>query len=462
MTRPATQSRNALIVIDRPSAGSSSQPAEPRLDALTSTASDMLNRALLALTALVLTIAALGGWTATAELSGAVMAPGQIMVEGNSKKVQHPTGGVVKSIRVRNGDRIALGALLMSLESVQPSADLAVLDARIVQLESEQARLEAEQEGRPTITLPLTLDPTQSHVAGAINRDQRLFEARRSNLASQRGRLEERIVQARKEVAAINAQQNAKERELALVRQELRMVEDLFKQKLSNLTRLLGMQREAIKFESDIGALDAQAARIQSQIVEIQLQALEIDQRLMVEAGKGIVSVATQLEELKARRTAARATVGQTEMRAPVAGIVHDLAVHTIGGFLRGGEVAMTIVPDQAMLAVELRVSQTDIDQIAVGQRVVLRLSAFSQRTTPEVHGSVTHVGADLTRDPTTGRSYFVARVTMDVPTNTTEQDFKLVPGMPVEGFVETGKRTALSILFKPITDQLARAMREN
>lgn len=462
MTHPAKHPRNALMVIDQPAVASSRPSAEPRIDAATTAGSDLLNRALLAMMALVLTVAALGGWTTTKELSGAIMAPGQIMVDGSSKKVQHPAGGVVKSIRVGNGDRVASGALVMSLESVQPSADLAVLDARIVQLESEQARLEAEQEGRSTITLPLTLDPTEPHVAGAINRDRRLFEARRSSLASQRGRLDERIVQARKEVTAIHAQRNAKERELALVRQELRMIEDLYKQKLSNLARLLGMQREAIRFESEIESLTAQAARVESQIAEIELQALEIDQRLMVEAGKGIVSVASQLEEMKARRTAARATVSQTEMRAPVAGIVHDLAMHTIGGFLRGGEVAMTIVPDEATLGVELRVAQTDIDQIAIGQRAVLRLSAFSQRTTPEVYGIVTHVGADLTRDPTTGRSYFVARVAMDVPTSTTGRDFKLVPGMPVEGFVETGKRTALSLLFKPVSDQLARALREN
>lgn len=462
MTRPAAQSRNALIVIDQPPIGSDRQAADPRMDAPTTAASDMLNRTLLAMTALVLTIAALGGWTATAELSGAIMAPGQIMVDGNSKKVQHPSGGVIKAIYVRNGDQVAAGSALLSLESVQPGSELAVLEARIIQLESEQARLEAEQEGLASITRPAGLDPDEPLAASALSRDRRLFEARRASFASQRARLEERIAQARKEVAAINTQRGAKERELTLVRQELRIVEDLFRQKLSNMTRMLGMQREAIRFESDIGALAAQAARVESQIAEIELQILEIDQRIMVDAGKGIVTVAAQLEELKARRTAARAAVNQTELRAPVSGIVHDLAVHTVGGVLRAGEVAMTVVPTAAMLSAELRIAQTDIDQIAIGQRAVLRLSAFNQRTTPEVPGLVTHIGADLTRDPATGRNHFVARVAMDAPKAVAGQDFKLVPGMPVEGFVETGRRTALSLLFKPITDQLNRAMRED
>ena len=180
MTRHATQPRNALVVIDPQLQNSGNPFDKSRFDIATKAGSDLLNRALLGLIGLTLTVAAIGGWSATMELSGAVMAPGQVTVEGDSKKVQHPVGGVVKAIHVRNGDRVGAGALLVSLESVQSSAELAVLDARIVQLESEQARLVAEQEGRTTIELPASLDTNNVQIAGAIHRDRRLFEARRS------------------------------------------------------------------------------------------------------------------------------------------------------------------------------------------------------------------------------------------------------------------------------------------
>lgn len=462
MTERHAGSRQALIVIDQPARYSEQRAQRPRDVGLVSAASDLLNRTLIGIFAALGLLAVLGGWSATAKLSGAVIAPGEIVVDSQVKRVQHPTGGVVRALHVRNGDSVSAGAVLLTLENTQPTAELAALDAKLIHSRTEHARLETERDGRDTIELPGGLDASDSRVMTALDGDRRLFEARRAAMRNQGARLRERVEQVRKEVAALEAQRAAKERELALVRAELRMVEDLHKRQLANAVRLIGMQREVARFEGEIGAIQAQIARAGSQIAEIELQAIDIKQRLAVEVSKGLVEIVTQIEELAARRRIAVDALRRTEIRAPVAGVVHDLAVHTVGGVIRGGETAMRIVPRDEMLAAEVKVRPTDIDQVVAGQRAVLRLTALSRRTTPELAGTVIHVGADLTRDATGERSYFLARIVMDPSGIKDGADIKLAPGMPVEGFIETGQRTALSWLMKPISDHVARAFRED
>ncbi len=423
--------------------------------------SGILNRILAGFVLVGLLIGGLGGWSATAELSGAVIAPGQLVVDGSAKKIQHATGGVIGDIRVKNGDRVSAGDVLLTLDETQAGAQLAILDNKILRLTSEKHRLEAERDGKAMLRLADGFDTRDPKVKAAFSGEENLLKARMTGWRTQKLRLSERIQQIRKEIEAITAQRKAKEREIALIKRELGMVEELREKKLTNLPRLIEVQREVARFEGEHGALQAQIARSESHIAEIELQMAELDQRILTEAHTEIRNVDAQIGELDERRLAAADQVRRTELRSPVAGIVHDLSVHTIGGVIRPGETAMMIVPSEDALLVEARLAPGDIDQVVVGQPARLRFTALNQKATPELTGTVIHVGADLTRDPTTGREHFTARITLDEGQSAKFNGVKLVAGMPVEGFIATGQRTALSYLLKPLSDQIERALRE-
>ncbi len=424
--------------------------------------SDLLNRTVLGLVIVAALALGVGGWSATAELSGAVIAPGQLVVDSHVKRVQHPTGGVVGEIRVRNGDRVAAGQVLLVIDDGQSRAVAAIQASKIVQLESERSRLVAERNGDGAMTFPAALDAADERARRSFDEERRLLDARRSGWQSQKARLNERIAQTRNEVGAIAAQRAAKDKEIELIRQELRLVDDLHKRQLANVVRLIGMKRELARFEGERGALEAQIARAESSINEIELQIVELDQRILADVQSKMRDIDGQLAELSERKAAADEQVRRTEVRAPVSGVVHELTQHTVGGVLRPGETIMTLVPEREALSAEVRIAPRDIDQVSVGQRAILRFSALSQEETPEFVGRVIHVGADLSRDQTTGREYFVARIEVDAAAARGGAGLKLSPGMPLDGFIETGQRTALSYLLKPITDQLAKAMREN
>lgn len=465
MTSPISRSRALVVSEPRTSptmAEGEVKARRRRRQYMVDRGSGLLNRTLLGLFIVGFLFIGIGGWGMTAQLAGAVIAPGQLVVDSNVKRVQHPTGGVVGDIRVRNGDKVAAGDILLTIDDRQTKAIAAINSSKIVQLENEKSRLIAERDGTKTMAFPVALNSKDEAARRAFEEERRLLEARRSGWASQKARLRERIVQTRKEVEAIVAQRTAKEKEIALIRDELKMVDDLHKRQLANFVRLIGMKRELARFEGERGSLDAQIARAESSITEIELQVVELDQRVLADVQKQVREIDGQLAELTERKSASDEQVRRTELRAPVSGTVHELAAHTIGGVVRPGETIMTIVPEREALSVEVRIAPRDIDQVSVGQRAILRFSSLNKEQTPEAPGTVIHVGADLSREQGTGREYFVARIEVDQQAVARATDIKLTPGMPVDGFIETGKRTALSYLVKPFSDQFAKAFRED
>jgi HlyD family secretion protein len=221
------------------------------------------------------------------------------------------------------------------------------------------------------------------------------------------------------------------------------------------------MQREEARIHGEHGALEAQIARASGQIGEIQLQIIAVDEIIQTEAQKELRDIEARIAELSERRVAAEDQLRRVDLRAPISGIVHEFSVHTVGGVIAPGETAMLIVPDGDQLVIEVKASPADIDQIGPGQATMLRFPAFNQRTTPEVPGTVTRVAADLMRDAQSGLTYFLVRIKLDEEAVAKLGGLKLLPGMPVEAYIETGQRTALSYLMKPLTDQFARAFRE-
>jgi HlyD family secretion protein len=331
------------------------------------------------------------------------------------------------------------------------------------QFEARQARLIAERDGLPTIEFPPSIMERQHHpdVAGIIAGERSLFQARRSAIEGQRAQLTERMIQLQQEIRGLEAQAASKRKQVGFINQELEGVEKLYKQNLVPITRLTALQREASRLDGEEGQLVAQVAGSRGKIAEIELQIIQLIQDLKREVATELRDTQAKIGELVERKVAAEDQIKRVDLRAPQDGFVHQLAVHTIGGVINAGEPIMLIVPQADSLVVEARIQPQDIDQVHPGQRVTLRFSAFSQRTTPEIFATVSRVSADLTRETQTNTAYYTLRITIPEEELKKLEGKALLPGMPVEAFIQTGSRTALSYLIKPFEDQVARAFRE-
>lgn len=422
-------------------------------------------RVVLGLGIVTMLAAGIGGWAANAKLSGAVIAPGHVVVETNIKKVQHPTGGVVGEIFVKSGDLVNAGDVVMRLDDTQTKANLGIILTQLTELNGRKARLAAERDNLDTIQFPdgydaLSHRPDPEAVRVAIG-ERRLFEVKRKLAEGRKGQLRSRIEQYRSEISGLDKQEKSKSKELGLVKEELDRLEALFAKKLVPQTRVLAMQRDEARIQGEHGALLSQVARAGGQINETELQILEIDENAITESQKEYREIEARVAELNERKIGAQDVMKRIDLRAPRSGIVHELAVHTVGGVIAAGDVVMGIVPKEDAKTVEVKLMPTDIDQVSVGQQAVLRFPAFNQRTTPEINGKISRLAADVSKDPQTGAEYYVARVSV------TEDEFsklgkvQLIPGMPVESYIQTGERTALSYITKPLQDNFARSFKD-
>jgi len=400
-------------------------------------------------------------WLFTAGISGAVVSAGLVVVEGEVKLVQHQTGGIVAALHVRNGDRVEAGALLVTLDSTIAQSSLAQIDSQLVQFTARRARLEAERDGRGEAEFPASYPMNEPEAAATAIRERLFLKESRISRAQQAEQLGERLGQFEREVEGLSAQVEAKSREISLIAVELRGIEELLQRNLIPIGRATALQRETARLGGEKGALLASIAKAKGQMAEIRIQLLSIDQRARADAVKELGDVEASISQLSERRVTALDTLRRIEIRAPQSGYVHQLAVHTIGGVIPPGATILQIVPDQDRLAVEFRVSPTDIDQIHLGQRVTLRFSAFNQRTTPDVAARLTRISADAVRDGQTGNVYFVGRATAEPEAMARLGALTVGPGMPAEVFVQTGERSAASYFLKPLSDALRRTMRE-
>lgn len=409
-------------------------------------------------------VGGLGVWGATVPLSGAVVASGLVVVDSNVKAVQHPTGGVIERLHIRDGMRVSEGDLLIRLDDTVTRANLQVITKQLDEFSARQARLEAERDGGDAIAVPALLRAriTEPDVMRALEGERKLFAARRASREGQRRQLRERIEQIRGEIVGITAQEEARRRQVQLIERELQDIRDLFSRNLVPRTRLVELEREAARLAGDVGQFVAERGRAEGRISESELQILQIDVELQREVTTELRDVQVRIGELGERRVAAEDVLKRIEIKAPATGLVHQLAFHTVGGVIpAGGPPIMQIVPDNDALVIEVRIAPQDIDKVAPGQAAFIRFTSFPHGTTPEVTGSVLRVSADVVKDPQTGALYFTARIAVSEGELAKLGDNKIVPGMPAEVFVRTGDRTALAYLSKPIVDQINRAFRE-
>ena len=404
-----------------------------------------------------------GGWTALMPLAGAVVVPGNLVVQSNVKTIQHPTGGGVAQIPVHNGMRVGVGDLLLRLDATQAQASLQMVSKQLDEVRVRIARLVAERDGRSGLQAPaeLVARSGEEAVKTLLVSEDSLFNARANARRSQTELLQSRGSQLSEEIAGLDAQVGSKTKQLELIAGELSGVQDLYDKRLVPLTRLTTLQRESARIEGERGQLMSAIAETKSKIGEAQLQIVRLDQDFRTDVVKELGESQGKEAELVERGVAARDLLDRIEIRAPTSGVVHQLSAHTIGGVIRAGDPIMEVVPDSDDLQIEARLQPNDIDQVRTGQKAFVRFSAFNQRVTPQLTGVVSYVSADTSHDQQTNAPYFTVRVALSEDERRRLAGLQLVPGMPAEVFMQTGSRTMMSYLLKPITDQMQRAFVE-
>jgi membrane fusion protein, type I secretion system len=420
-------------------------------------------RVLGGLALIVLLVVGCGGWAAIAKLEGAVVAPATVKVDQNLKEVQHRDGGIVKSLAVRQGDLVKDGQVLVTLDDVQIRAELLIVRSQLGEAMGRQARLVAERDNLSSVEFPADLWRVSSAADVVVHGESRLFAGNKLGRDSQKEQLELSINQTLEEIRGMEARLAAKEEEIKLVGAEREKLDILFEKRIVDYTRVYSAHRDWARILGERGEIAAGIARAKVRASEIRVQIIAVDQNASTEAQRELRTVDARISELGERKLAIEDRLSRTEIRAPVSGYVNELVVYTVGGVITPAAKIATIVPQNAELKFEIRISPADIDQVREGQPARVRLTAFNRTTTPEMKAKVVMVSPASTRDPSNGQEHYIAYVNL-LPTEDAIvqlHGMKLVPGMPAEVFVSTQERTVASYLAKPFTDQMNRALRE-
>lgn len=394
-------------------------------------------------------------------ISGAVIASGKVTVEGNYRSIQHPDGGVVKAIHVKNGDSVEKGRALVSLDATEARANLDIVTARVRELSIQAARLAAEREEAARFDLPPELDAADPAVGRLFAAQQSLFAARTAAHRGEQAMLAERLGQAEDERAGLTAQLDARKREHALNETELAEILPLFDKGYVNRARVAPLKRESARLEGEVGRLGAELAKIESVIAETRLRQDQSRKQYLRETLDELGKIQSQLAEQRELHKKYADVAERTEIRAPHSGRVHALAVHTIGGVVTPASQIALIIPEDERLIVSARLAPTDIDRVRPGSKADVLFPSFNARTTPRLTGRVARVSPAEETDEQ-GRSYFTAQI--DIPASELDKigaAHPLIPGMPAEVFIETSARSILSYLLKPLSDALLHTFRE-
>lgn len=417
---------------------------------------------MLGILALFVLVGGFGTWAVLAQITGAVIASGQIEVDRNRQVIQHPDGGVVAEIVVEEGDTVTEGDLLIRLDATDLQSELAVVEGQLFEIMARRGRLEAERDGSESIVFDtiLVAAPTGPELMeGQI----RLFEARLDSTKRATEQLDIQRAQIASQLDGIAAQQEALATQSTLIGKELGDQQKLLEQQLVQASRVLALQRDEANLLGQMGQLTATAAQAAERMTEIEIQVLTLNTTRREEAITRLRDLQyNELELSESRRTLSR-QLDRLDIRAPVSGIVYGLQVFAPQSVIRPADPVMFLIPQDRPLVIATKVRPTDVDQIHVGQDAILRFSAFDQRRTPELLGTVTLVSADIFQNDQTGETYYQAEVRLNEgEISRLPEDMVLIPGMPVEAFVRTADRSPMDYLLKPLADYFAKAFRES
>lgn len=417
---------------------------------------------LLGLLTLAVLVGGFGTWAVLANISGAIVAPGQVEVEQNRQVVQHPEGGVVAQIMVREGDLVSAGDVLIRLDPTRLGSERAIIRTKLLETLARKGRLEAERDDAATISFDARLLDAEG-VDATLAGQRRLFDARATTAAEATQKLSERITQVEALIAGLQAQQQALARQLALVREELTAQEALLAKGLTQASKVLTLQKQEASVLGKTSEIDASIAQYRGQITEIELEILhqatlrrEAAITELRDLGPSELELAERLRDLDDR-------LARLDIRAPVSGVVLGLTVFAERAVVRPAEPILYLVPQDRPLLIGAQVSPVHVDQVRVGQEVTLKFDTFDSRTTPVLSGHLVKVSADAFVDEASGASFYRVEIRLDdgelarLPAGAV-----LIPGMPVTAFLRTAERTPLAYLVKPLTDYFDRAFRED
>jgi HlyD family secretion protein len=415
------------------------------------------------ITTLVL-VAGFGWWSVGTHIAGAVVTSGQIEVEQHRQVVNHPDGGIVEEIDVMDGLTVAAGDLLIRLDGSELRSELAIVEGQLFEVLAQRARLEAERDGRDAPMFPqelVTQAETRPEVLNLIEGQNNLFAARRDTLARQIEQLNRRIGQIDSQVQGVDAQVAALGTQKELIGRELEDQQGLLDKGLAQASRVLALEREQASLEGQVGELTASRAQAEGRKTEVELEILRLADARREEANAQLRDIGAQELELAERRRVLNERIARLEIRAPVAGIVLGLQVTTPRSVIRPADPLLYIIPQDRPLVIAAQVSPIHVDEVHVGQEVKLLFPAFSSRTTPELQGRVSMVSADALTDQRTQQSFYRAEIELMPGEAEKLGGVTLLPGMPVEAFIQTDERTPMAYLVKPFTDYFVRAFRE-
>ncbi len=415
-------------------------------------------------TSLALLLGGFGAWSVMTEISGAVVASGQIEVEQHRQVVQHPEGGVVESILVSEGTRVEAGAPLIRLDGSLIRSELSIVESQFFEILARRGRLEAERDERDSITFPDVLIEVAHlpEVETLMQGQARLFEARGESLDQQIDQLEKRSGQIDNQIEGIEAQLAALRTQLSLIEQELVSQQSLLDRGLTQSARVLSLQREQAGLNGSIGELTASRAEAAARVTEIGIEVLRLHSQRREDALTQLRDLGYRELELAERRRSLRERLELLDLRAPVSGVVWGLQVTTPRAVLRAADPVLYVIPQDRPLIIATRVSTVEIDQVFVGQEARLVFPAFSARTTPEVTGQIAMVSPDAFTDERTQTNYYRAEITISPEEAAKLGNLTLLPGMPVEAFIQTDSRTPLAYLVQPLKEYFDKAFRES
>lgn len=419
----------------------------------------------LGLVALVVVLVVMLGWGALTTISGAIIAHGRVEVAQNRQIVQHPDGGVVAEIAVTEAQSVQAGDVLIRLDGTLVASDLAIVEARLFETMAHRARLEAERDGRDSLTFApelVTLAETRPEVAALIKGQSALFDARRDTVQKQTEQLQRRMEQIASQVSGIRAQEHALGQQLGIVARELADQKGLLEKGLAQASRVLALEREQAGLDGSLGEAVASRAQAEGRATEVELEILRLADLRREEAATGLRDLAPQEAELAERRRSLLEKLDRLVIRAPVSGLVLGLQVTSPRSVIRAAEPLLFIVPQDRPLIVTAQLSPMDIDEVHPDQPVRLRLASLPGRTTPELMASIATISADALTDDTGKISYYRAEIRLPQAALDSLGDLRLVPGMPVEAFIQTGDRSPLSYLMQPFMDYVHMAFRES
>lgn len=414
---------------------------------------------------LLVLVGGFGTWAVLAQISGAVVAPGQVEVDQNRQVVQHPDGGVVDKVLVEEGDFVDAGAELVRLDPALLGSELAIVEGQLFEIIARRGRLAAERDEASTITFDPELQKVaqqRPQVAELMGGQDRLFAARAETLLKESQQLDKRAAQIADQVTGIHAQQEALQQQLVFVGEELTDLQSLLDKGLAQASRVLALQREQARLLGQVGELQASAAQAEGRITEIEIEKLKLVTTRREQAITELRDLQYRELELAERRQSLRQQLDRLDIRAPVSGVVYGLTVFAERSVIRAADPVLYLVPQDRPLVVAARIDPIHRDEVYVGQPVTLRFATFDARTTPELYGTVMQVSADAFTDEQAGASFYRAEMVLNEGENEKLGDLRIVPGMPVEAFIRTSDRTPLAYLLKPLTDYFNRAFRES